>query len=148
MVRNLGLPRDALNTQAAVSLSLQLAVALRAAIVQRELAIGAPLPSEPELAAYFGVSRDTAKRAYAVLRSAGVVETKRGKGSFVATRPPYLHVRVPRGTKIESRRPVWPGDRLALDAAGVALFTSVLVVQRPGREPELYDAAAVTIECV
>ncbi|GAA1127576.1 LacI family DNA-binding transcriptional regulator [Kribbella jejuensis] len=51
---------------------------------------GDRVPSEMELAAEFGVSRITSKRALEVLREAGLVERVRGKGTFVVRRLPDL----------------------------------------------------------
>ncbi|TDD54098.1 FadR family transcriptional regulator [Nonomuraea terrae] len=48
---------------------------------------GELLPSEGELAARFEVSRTVVREAMSRLRAAGLVETRRGRGSFVLTRP-------------------------------------------------------------
>lgn len=46
-----------------------------------------PLPSEPALAEWYGVSRTTIRRAIAVLAGRGVVEVRRGKGTYVTWQP-------------------------------------------------------------
>jgi DNA-binding GntR family transcriptional regulator len=51
------------------------------------LTAGDPLPSETSLAAVYGVSRLTVRRALADLARAGVVRTEHGVGSFVASQP-------------------------------------------------------------
>lgn len=48
------------------------------------LAAGDRVPSEMDLAARFGVSRITSKRALHMLAEAGVLQRRRGKGTFVA----------------------------------------------------------------
>ncbi|GHF51653.1 hypothetical protein GCM10018790_31920 [Kitasatospora xanthocidica] len=53
---------------------------------------GARLPSEPELAAEFGVNRLTVRQAVAELERAAVVEIRRGVGTFV--RPPAVRVSI------------------------------------------------------
>jgi DNA-binding GntR family transcriptional regulator len=53
------------------------------------LPAGSLLPSEQELSDRFGVSRMTARHAVQVLAQAGLVERRRGAGTFVA--PPPLH---------------------------------------------------------
>ncbi len=51
------------------------------------LSPGTPLPPETELAAEFGVSRPTLRQSLAELVRLGVVEKRRGVGSFVAESP-------------------------------------------------------------
>jgi GntR family transcriptional regulator len=48
---------------------------------------GSPLPSEPELAREFGVSRITVNRAVGMLRSEGIVRVRRGRGAYVRAIP-------------------------------------------------------------
>ena len=48
---------------------------------------GDPLPSEASLCATFGVSRMTARQALQELSKAGLVDRRRGQGTFVASRP-------------------------------------------------------------
>lgn len=52
---------------------------------------GTPLPSEKELAARYGVSRMTARRAVQMLRHDGLVYVDRGRGVFVAGDKIDLH---------------------------------------------------------
>lgn len=53
------------------------------------LPAGSSLPTEIELAERFGVSRMTARRAFQRLTQLGLIERRRGAGSFVL--PPPLH---------------------------------------------------------
>lgn len=46
--------------------------------------LGAPLPSEAELVAQYGVSRNTVRRAYRHLAEAGAVIVRHGAGAFPA----------------------------------------------------------------
>ncbi len=62
----------------------QLAAWIAAAAESGDLAPGAGLPSETQLADYTGVSVDTVRQALAVLREQGVIVTAQGIGSFVA----------------------------------------------------------------
>lgn len=57
-----------------------------ARITSDELTAGTKLPAERELAAEFGVSYDTIRRAAALLRERGLIETVHGRGTFVARR--------------------------------------------------------------
>jgi GntR family transcriptional regulator len=61
----------------------QIADLLRAAMTSGELAPGAQLPSEQELVDEHGVARGTVRQAITLLRSEGLVDVERGRGSFV-----------------------------------------------------------------
>ncbi|MET7668998.1 winged helix-turn-helix domain-containing protein [Micromonospora luteifusca] len=63
--------------------SQQIANKLRAAILTRRLAPGDKLPSQPDLAARYGVARETVKRALEALRSERLIVTRQGSGAFV-----------------------------------------------------------------
>ncbi|HAE21967.1 MAG TPA: hypothetical protein DCG47_06540 [Spirochaetaceae bacterium] len=56
---------------------------LRKAIVSGELAEGQALPTEPDLAQRYGVSRSVVRDAVRLLIAKGLVEIRRGKGTFV-----------------------------------------------------------------
>jgi GntR family transcriptional regulator len=66
---------------------LDLADALRARIVARDLGPGGALASEGELAREYGTSRVTVRRALDLLRNEGLVTSRRGAGWFVAVDP-------------------------------------------------------------
>lgn len=65
----------------------QVADLLRDGIERGEYAPGSPLPSEPDLASRFGVSRVTINRAVQLLRGEGLVRVLRGRGSIVRAIP-------------------------------------------------------------
>jgi len=46
----------------------------------------APLPSEPALSEWYGVSRTTVRSAIRVLAEAGMVEVRKGKGTYATWR--------------------------------------------------------------
>lgn len=62
-----------------------------AALTQRvergEFKVGAKLPTESELVATYGVSRTVVREAISQLRARGLVETRRGIGTFASGRP-------------------------------------------------------------
>jgi DNA-binding GntR family transcriptional regulator len=147
MPQSLPLPPGPLHPHGVLPVSAVLAAAIRWSIVQNQWPVGAQLPSEPELAEWYGISRDTVSRAYSMLVQTGAVITKRGLGRFVARRPDFKRIQVPAGTTITARRAVTASERAALDATAVALFTPVVVIQRPGQPTEVYDATSVVIEC-
>jgi GntR family transcriptional regulator len=72
---------------AGVPLHRQLFLVLHDEIVRGALDQGDPLPTEQTLCDQFGVSRITVRRALADLAGAGLIERRRGVGSFVVDRP-------------------------------------------------------------
>lgn len=65
---------------------------LREQILSGKLAPGDLVPSEPQLAAQFKVTRKTATRAIEQLRSEGLIVTAQGARSKVRSRPRFRHV--------------------------------------------------------
>ena len=57
-------------------------------IASGELAPGMPLPSEPDLAEWYGVSRASVRRAREVLEERGLVRVVPGKGTYVSRGEP------------------------------------------------------------
>lgn len=72
--------------------SRRIAEALRQAIQAGELAPGAQLPSERELARQYGAARNTARQAIAILQAEGLVEAQHGRGAFVRVRAPLMRL--------------------------------------------------------
>jgi GntR family transcriptional regulator len=64
---------------------------LRASILEDRMAPGERLPSENELAERYSTSRPTVRRAIALLKAEGLVNTEQGRGAFVRPEP---HVRL------------------------------------------------------
>ncbi|MGW1743748.1 GntR family transcriptional regulator [Nocardia sp. NPDC001965] len=64
----------------------QLADILRAAILTGKLRAGEKIPSGPELAERYGVSKVTAQQAVAEIRNEGLVFSRQGSGVFVRER--------------------------------------------------------------
>ncbi len=61
-------------------------------ILSGRLAPGMKLPTEGKLAEQFGISRNAVREAIAQLRSAELVETRHGLGTFVVDQPLNRHV--------------------------------------------------------
>ena len=57
----------------------------RQIVVEKQLAPGEKLPNEVELASRLGVSRATLREALRELSAQGVLEVRRGRGTFVST---------------------------------------------------------------
>jgi DNA-binding GntR family transcriptional regulator len=64
----------------------QIAVILRERIESGELEPDRPIPSEAQIQQEFGVARETARRAVALLREEGYVVTVPGMGTYVKRR--------------------------------------------------------------
>ena len=69
----------------------QLERALRAAIATGKLAPGDQLPTVRQLSVDLQINANTVARVYASLERAGVIETKRGVGSFISAAPAQAH---------------------------------------------------------
>jgi GntR family transcriptional regulator len=69
----------------------QLERGLRAAIASGRLNPGDQLPTVRQLAVDLRVNANTVARVYAELERAGVIETKRGVGSFITATPAQAH---------------------------------------------------------
>ena len=69
----------------------QLERALRAAIATGRLAAGDQLPTVRQLAVELSINANTVARVYAELERAGVLETRRGVGTFVSATPAQAH---------------------------------------------------------
>ena len=69
----------------------QLERGVRAAIASGRLRPGDQLPTVRQMAVDLQVNANTVARVYAELERAGVIETKRGVGSFIAASPAQAH---------------------------------------------------------
>jgi GntR family transcriptional regulator len=78
-------PRDATPIYAQVERGL------RAAIATGRLGPGDQLPTVRQLAVELQVNANTVARVYGELERAGVIETKRGVGSFISATPARAH---------------------------------------------------------
>ena len=78
-------PRDATPIYA------QLQRGLRAAIATGRLKPGEQLPTVRQLAVALQINANTVARVYLELERAGVIETKRGVGSFISATPAQAH---------------------------------------------------------
>ena len=102
----------------------QLDHGLRAAIANGRLAPGVQLPTVRQLAVELSVNANTVARVYVELERAGVVETRRGVGTFVAVTPP---AGAKRRTNLPELRAV---VRRCLDEAAARGFSAEDVVRQ------------------
>ena len=109
-------PRDATPIYA------QLERSLRAAIATQRLRPGDQLPTVRQLAVDLRINANTVARVYAELERAGVIETRRGVGSFIAASPAQAHP--PRDRQRRLRSFV---TRLLADADAAGFTTDDLI---------------------
>jgi GntR family transcriptional regulator len=83
-------PRLPIDTTLPTPIWSQIEEGVRHLIASGTLAAGAALPSVRDLAREHRINPNTVAKAYQRLASAGVVEARRGQGTFVAERPPAL----------------------------------------------------------
>lgn len=80
------------------ALPLRIATVLAREIEQGELQPGSRLPTEPQMAERFGVSRNVVREAIAQLRADGLVEARQGVGAFVMAPEQRAAIRIDRET--------------------------------------------------
>ncbi|WP_187414215.1 GntR family transcriptional regulator [Nonomuraea sp. PA05] len=130
-----------INPRSYVPVYQQLADILRNQIRSGDLAPGTDLPGEFKLAEQYAVGREAARKALAVLRSEGLVATRRGEGSYVRTPRERQRIELGAADKVTIRMPT-PAERVELDIdEGVAL----VVLARRGTEEKLLPSDEVVI---
>jgi GntR family transcriptional regulator len=123
---------------------------------------GDALPSESELAARFRVSRMTARQAVQNLAAEGLVQRRRGAGTFVAPRPIHRHEGSlmsftedmrRRGMKASSRlleaglRPATTADLDALRLPDGARVVAISRLRLADGQPMAIEHAALPADC-
>jgi len=126
---------------------LQLAAVLRWQITTQQLPSGTPAPSEPDLAERYGVSRDTSRRCYAILRRYGLIVSRRGKGHFVGQVEPLQYLHPARGSTVTGRHVHYGEEVPGFSPLARALLVPILVVQEPGKPAARYDAMRTILRC-
>lgn len=120
---------------------LVVAQLVRQDIMAGRYQVNQALPAEEALAATYGVSRDTVRAAFGVLREEGLIMTRRGAGSIVRSVPPQITISAAEGDEVTARIPT-PAERAAL---GLPEGVPVISVKRPGRGEELFDASRARV---
>jgi GntR family transcriptional regulator len=83
-------PRLRVNPALPVPIWSQIEDGVRQLVASGALVPGAAMPSVRDLARAERINPNTAAKAYQRLVEAGVLETRRGEGTFVAERPPSM----------------------------------------------------------
>ncbi|HEX6472266.1 MAG TPA: GntR family transcriptional regulator [Streptosporangiaceae bacterium] len=118
----------------------QLADLIRAQIDRNEFEPGQRLPAEHDYAEEHDLSRDTVRRALAILRNEGLIITSR-RGSHVRKRTDLRPVVVEQG-RIYARMPTARERRELKIDEGVPL----LIVERDGRDVEVHPADRTVLQ--
>lgn len=118
------MPIVELDSRDATPIYAQLDRALRAAIASGRLSIGDQLPTVRQLAVDLRVNANTVARVYLDLERAGVIETRRGVGSFVRA-----SATVARPAREHQRRLRALATQIAADAAARGFTIDELVQQ-------------------
>lgn len=87
------------------ALYAQVAGELRKDIRSGRIRPGKPLPSERTLQQQYGVSRETVRRAVALLRSEGLVVVRQGHGVHVREQSELEELTPPAGSEVTARMP-------------------------------------------
>ena len=120
---------------------LQLARIIRDMIINGDLPVGAQIPSGAQMKRQWGVNRLTGAMAVEEMRKAGLVVTKPGVGTFVATAPDRELVRLYPGDQVIARMPI-EEERERLRTG---YLTPVLVITRADGQVEPYSAAVTVL---
>ncbi len=107
----------------------QLERAIRFAVTTGAVRVGDRLPTVRQLAVELRINANTVARVYAELERAGVVETRRGSGTFVRDQPA-----IPMARSTEALRRL--ADRFLAEAArlGYSLDEAIEAVTMCGRD--------------
>ncbi|MBN2352067.1 MAG: GntR family transcriptional regulator [Spirochaetales bacterium] len=87
-----------INRRSPLPLYRQLAEIIQGKIENREYPLGAKIPSEPALVKTYGVGRPTIRQALDLLVREGVVEKKKGAGTYVREKAPEIDLFSSAGT--------------------------------------------------
>jgi DNA-binding GntR family transcriptional regulator len=120
---------------------LQIARAIRDRIISGELTVGAQIPSGNQMKQEWGVNRLTGAQAVEELRKAGLVATRPGVGTFVATMPASQVVVLRPGDRVIARMPS-EEERERLSTGHI---TPVLIVTSADGRVEPYNAAVTVM---
>lgn len=125
-----------INSADPTPLYAQLTRAIQFAITIGKLSIGDKLPTVRQLAVDLRINANTVAKVYAELERTGVVETRRGVGTFVCAR----HFAVKQRRRQESELRDF-ADRVIAEAGALRLSLDDLIDQIERRKKELKDNA-------
>jgi GntR family transcriptional regulator len=104
-----------INTENPMPIYAQLVRAIRFAIATERIRVGEQLPTVRQLAVDLKINANTVAKVYAELERAGVLETRRGIGTFVRARQEVSALRAMRGDRERELRAF--ADRIWAEAS-------------------------------
>jgi GntR family transcriptional regulator len=108
------MPTFVVDSNSATPIYAQLERSIRAAIATGELAVGAQLPTVRQLAVDLAVNANTVAKVYAQLERDGMLETRRGVGTFVRESPSPQAARAHRERELRELIQRFVGDAALL----------------------------------
>jgi GntR family transcriptional regulator len=108
------MPTFVVDSSSPTPIYAQLERSIRAAIATGELAQGAQLPTVRQLAVDLAVNANTVARVYAQLERDGMLETRRGVGTFVPESPSPQATRAHRERELRELIQRFVGDAALL----------------------------------
>jgi GntR family transcriptional regulator len=114
------------------ALARQTRDAIAEALRQENLGVGAKLPSEHVLAERLGVGRSTIREAMKVLEQDGIIEIRRGMGSFVSV-----------ASQLEPERPITQFESITNMMRELGFKTSTVVLSVQSRKATPADRAVL-----
>jgi GntR family transcriptional regulator len=108
------MPTFVVDSNSATPIYAQLERSIRAAIATGELAVGSQLPTVRQLAVDLAVNANTVARVYAQLERDGMLETRRGVGTFVRESPTPQAARAHRERELRELIQRFVGDAALL----------------------------------
>lgn len=115
----------------------QLERAIRFAIATDKLRVGEQLPTVRQLAVDLKINANTVAKVYAELERTGILETRRGVGTFVSERQPATAMRAIRGDRERELRAF--ADRILSETYSLGFSLDEVIEQL---EKELNDKPA------
>jgi GntR family transcriptional regulator len=103
-----------ISTGATAPIYRQIIDQVRRGLTSGELAVGDPLPSVRALAERLVVNHNTVAKAYNELSRDGVIETKQGRGVFIAKRR-NIYTKAERTRRLETALDAFIGEVVTLD---------------------------------
>lgn len=133
------------NRQSSVPVHVQLTTQIRHLIMTGALKPGSQVPTVRQVAGFLRINPNTAAKAMAELQQAGYLESRPGRGTFVADRPPSGEGKMARGLERLVHETLERARRLGYSAEEFLATAATRAPLAGGRKPK--RTRALVIEC-